>query len=204
LDIGGADADLVVDHCLIEIKATIRPKLSASWLYQLLGYALLDYSDRYEIHAVAIYFARQKKMLRWSLGSLIYELAGGSISPDALRGHFRRVVQGKAIGPLRVFAEIPKSSSEDHLSREMTETDSANRHSVKQTAEHTTEFKEEEWIESAYQAGKLVSVSPIRIRELGLKGSIRMMEKGSKTYYFRSHVLALAEGRSEPENKGRR
>lgn len=205
LDVGGADADLVVDRCLVDIKATIKPKLSAAWLYQLLGYVLLDYSNQYEIHTVAIYFARQKKMLRWSLDSLIGELAGGSISADALRAHFRCVARGEAKGSLRVFAKIPKSSYKKQLLRKMPRTDLAeDQHSVKQAAEDTEDFKEEEWIESAYQAGKLVDVSPIRIRELGLKGSIRMVEKGGKTYYFRSHVLAIAEGRSGPENEGRR
>ncbi len=204
-DVGGADADLIVDGCLVDIKATIRPKLSASWLYQLLGYVLLDYSDQYEIHAVAIYFARQRKVLRWPLVSLINKLAGGSISPDALRAHFRRVARGEAKGPLRVFARIPKSPPERHRLRGIPKTDSAgDRHSAEQNAEEPDDSIEGEWIESAYQAGRLVGISPIRIRELGLKGSIRMMEKGSKTHYLRSDVLALAEGKSVPENEGLR
>ena len=42
LDVGGADGDLIVDGCLIDIKATISPKLAANHLFQLAGYLLLD------------------------------------------------------------------------------------------------------------------------------------------------------------------
>src|SRR5262249_46541666 len=47
-DVGGADADLIVEGCLIDIKATSRPFENVRQLvYQLLGYTLLDYSDQY-------------------------------------------------------------------------------------------------------------------------------------------------------------
>ncbi len=43
-DVNGADADLIVDGCLIDIKTTIDPtRLDREWVYQLLGYVLLDY-----------------------------------------------------------------------------------------------------------------------------------------------------------------
>src|SRR6266446_2633928 len=37
-DVGGADADLIVNRCLIDIKSTLRPAVSRHLLYQLLGY----------------------------------------------------------------------------------------------------------------------------------------------------------------------
>lgn len=37
LDIGGADADFIVDGCLIDIKTTIAPQIKADFLYQLAG-----------------------------------------------------------------------------------------------------------------------------------------------------------------------
>lgn len=91
-DVGGADADFVVDGCLLDIKATIKPRLDKLWLYQLLGYVLLDYSDAYGISEVGIYYARQATEVRWDLRELI-ELLGGPDTPDlaVLREQFREV-----------------------------------------------------------------------------------------------------------------
>ena len=93
-DVGGADADLIVDGCLIDIKTTINPKLSAKWLYQLLGYVLLDYNDRHEIEKVGIYFARQQKLIQWSLESLLRDLAISEVPPlNELRRQFCNEIQ---------------------------------------------------------------------------------------------------------------
>ena len=35
-DVGGTDADLIVDTCLIDNKSTKNPRLDKWWLYQLL------------------------------------------------------------------------------------------------------------------------------------------------------------------------
>lgn len=96
-DVGGADADLIVDGCLIDIKTTIKPQIEPLWLYQLLGYALLDYSDRYRIRSVAIYLARQQVMLQWRLDDLIAILSNGTgPSLDQLRADFRNTVASRA------------------------------------------------------------------------------------------------------------
>lgn len=93
-DVGGADADLIIDGCLIDIKTTINPKLSANWLYQLLGYVLLDYNNRYEIEQVGIYFARQQKLIQWSLESLLRDLAVSEVPPlNELRRQFCNEIQ---------------------------------------------------------------------------------------------------------------
>lgn len=93
-DVGGADADLIVDSCLIDVKATVSPKLTTDWLYQLLGYVLLDYSGRYGIREVAMYLARQQAMLRWPLDRLMEILAGGKPpSLPELRAQFQRVAR---------------------------------------------------------------------------------------------------------------
>ena len=57
LDVGGADPDLIVDRCLIEIKTAVHPENIAkpSWPWQLLAYALLDYDNAYELESVALY-----------------------------------------------------------------------------------------------------------------------------------------------------
>lgn len=93
-DVGGADADLIVDGCLLDIKTRVEPRLRGDDLYQLLGYTLLDYSDRYGIGEAGIYFTRQQRMLRWPLGDLIGNLSGEDVpSLHELRDQLRSIVQ---------------------------------------------------------------------------------------------------------------
>jgi hypothetical protein len=79
--VGGADADLIVDGCLIDIKTTLRPFYGSDALYQLLGYVLLDTRDLHRINAVAVYLSRQRTLVRWELTDLLEQGAGGS-APD--------------------------------------------------------------------------------------------------------------------------
>lgn len=62
LDVGGADADIIVDRTLIDFKCTSKidgSKLRAAAL-QLLGYVLLDYDDEYAITEIMVYLPRQR------------------------------------------------------------------------------------------------------------------------------------------------
>jgi hypothetical protein len=94
-DIGGADADLVVDRCLIDIKASISPQIKAEYLYQLAGYLLLDYDDQFQMNAVAIYMARQGMLFTWSIPEFLNQLTGNdSADLGSLRREFRKLVQG--------------------------------------------------------------------------------------------------------------
>jgi hypothetical protein len=93
-DVGGADADLIVDGCLLEIKTSVgKERLTRERLYQLMGYVLLDYNDEHSIRHVGIYFARQAALVRWSLEQFLM-LLGGNSTPalDVLREEFRSVV----------------------------------------------------------------------------------------------------------------
>lgn len=93
-DVGGADADLILDGCLIDFKAMINPRVENLWLYQLLGYVFLDYCNRYQIDEVGIYLARQGVFLRWSLSELLNRLVGGVAPPlEKIRGEFQQVVK---------------------------------------------------------------------------------------------------------------
>lgn len=93
-DIGGTDPDLIVDRCLIEIKTAIDPgKITKpSWPWQLLGYALLDYGDFYELESVALYLARQGLLVRWPLDEYVRLLAGHEVSVAEARRDLRRAV----------------------------------------------------------------------------------------------------------------
>lgn len=94
-DVGGADADLILDGCLIDFKSTINAKLTSTWLYQLLGYALLDYRDEHQITRVGIYFSRQGVLLQWDLADLIRELsAGPPMSVDQMRTQLSSLLSG--------------------------------------------------------------------------------------------------------------
>lgn len=56
--IGGADADIVDDGCLIDIKCSKEPERTP-FLRQVIGYALLDVDDEHRLDSVGIYLARQ-------------------------------------------------------------------------------------------------------------------------------------------------
>ena len=89
-DVGGADGDLIVDGCLIDIKATITPRLTAEHLYQLAGYLLLDYYDALNITSVGIYMARQGMLCTWPVNEFLKQLTGDNeVSIEDLRREFR-------------------------------------------------------------------------------------------------------------------
>lgn len=96
--VGGADADLIVDGTLVELKVTVdaRRKGLAPAVRQLLGYALLDWDDEHHITTGALYFARQGAWLEWPLKDLAALLAGAPIDLPDLRARFRGVCEAGA------------------------------------------------------------------------------------------------------------
>ncbi|WP_444947430.1 hypothetical protein [Micromonospora ureilytica] len=97
-----ADADLIVGGVLVDFKATqgrARPDgsraagLTRADIDQLLGYVLLDYSDDFALHSVAIYAVRYGHYAAWPLNSLCAELAGRPIDLAAMRQEFAQVVR---------------------------------------------------------------------------------------------------------------
>lgn len=109
--LGGADADLIARHRLVDWKASAATRVVGRHeLWQLAGYALADSTDKYEIREVGIAALRWRSTVSWPLTDLLEELApgppaglrvlgGGSprrepIDLTALRGDFARVVAG--------------------------------------------------------------------------------------------------------------
>ena len=86
--VGGADADLIVNGMLIDIKTTVNPQLDEVWIWQLLGYVLLDRFDQHEISHVGLYMARQGRLVWWELDELIKGASGKSESVEELRELF--------------------------------------------------------------------------------------------------------------------
>jgi hypothetical protein len=94
--IGGADADLILDRCLIEIKATVNPGVEMLGARQLLGYMLLDTADAFHIEALGLLRARQAVMVRWPLEPFLDEAAGARLPPlDVIRAEFAEAVSAR-------------------------------------------------------------------------------------------------------------
>jgi hypothetical protein len=71
--VGGADADWMIGNTLIDCKTTekIGAPFLRETLFQLLGYALLDFEDRLSIRNVAVWLPRRAMLKSWSLDALI-------------------------------------------------------------------------------------------------------------------------------------
>ena len=94
-DVGGADCDLILDRTLIDIKATIRPIIKPEWIYQVLGYTLLDYDNAYELSGIGLYMARQGLLIDWSWGEIQNHLAADPTkSMPELREQFKSIAHG--------------------------------------------------------------------------------------------------------------
>jgi hypothetical protein len=75
--VGGADADVIADGQLIDFKAGKgRTLISATEIYQLLGYVLLDLDNRYGITTVGIHALRWRTRWVVALDDLLSGLAG--------------------------------------------------------------------------------------------------------------------------------
>ena len=89
-DVGGADADMVIDGCLIEIESALQPKLDREYLYKLVGYLLLDYTDQLHINTLGIYMARQGMLFTWPVSEFLHQLTGDDDATlESLRQAFR-------------------------------------------------------------------------------------------------------------------
>lgn len=77
--VGGADADLVVDATLVDLKTTAKPGVAVDMLRQLAGYAALQVIGGIEtdgdphtapFEKVELYFARYGATATWTVGEL--------------------------------------------------------------------------------------------------------------------------------------
>ncbi|MFF9819017.1 UvrD-helicase domain-containing protein [Streptomyces sp. NPDC014006] len=92
-DLGGADADFIVDGLLIDCKATIRPhSLNRAAVQQLAGYLLLDYDDTHRIERVGIYLSRHGALITWTVPEFLTSL-GATIPLPALRQQLKDHLQ---------------------------------------------------------------------------------------------------------------
>jgi len=90
--VGGADADMILDGCLIDLKTTINPELKKDWIHQLLGYAFLDFYDKNQIDSIAILYTRQNLLLKWDIQEICQTLSPVPISIAQLREEFHTML----------------------------------------------------------------------------------------------------------------
>ncbi|MCD0451756.1 ATP-dependent helicase [Actinocorallia sp. API 0066] len=92
-DLGGADADFILDGLLLDCKATTHPRrLGREEIYQLAGYLLLDYHDHHKINKVGLYLSRQGALITWSVPDFLHRLGATTGLPElraALRTHLQ-------------------------------------------------------------------------------------------------------------------
>lgn len=100
-----ADADLIAGGMLVDFKAgqggkpradgTRAASLARTDLDQLLGYTLMDYSDTYGLHTVAVYAVRFGHLAAWPIIELGERLAGHPVDLARLRTEFAQVLRGQ-------------------------------------------------------------------------------------------------------------
>ncbi len=105
--VGGADADLVIDNTLIEIKTTKDLKLRREWFHQIIGYYILSKiggiggaSSKHKISKLGIYFSRYGELYTITVKTLINERKLSSLIKL-----FRKVAEEKLIMPNAVYNE---------------------------------------------------------------------------------------------------
>ena len=100
-----ADADLIVGGLLVDFKAgqgrapradgTRAASLARTDIDQLLGYTLMDYSDAYGLHSVAVYAVRFGYLAIWPLAELGPRMSGAPIDLAHLRTQFAGVLRNE-------------------------------------------------------------------------------------------------------------
>lgn len=97
-----ADADLIVAGLLLDIKTSLGDKdsngenhatLVKETLYQLIGYALLDFSDEYRIAEIGVFTARFAYLWRSPLDRVLNEAAGMSVDLAESRRDFEAMLR---------------------------------------------------------------------------------------------------------------
>lgn len=95
-DIGGADADFILDGLLLDCKATKDPRrLGREEIYQLAGYLLLDYDDDFRIDRVGLYLSRQGGLITWTVDEFLQRL-GATLPLPELRSNLRKHLHNAA------------------------------------------------------------------------------------------------------------
>jgi len=90
LALGGADADLIYDGTLVDLKSTSQARIvGRDEVWQLIGYLLADTDDSYSIARLGFAALRRRRSIFWLAEDLTREVAGGQTrSVEQLRDEF--------------------------------------------------------------------------------------------------------------------
>jgi hypothetical protein len=88
-----ADADLIAGGLLLDLKTSSKLSLAVVDLFQVIGYALLDFEDAFRVAELGIFAARYGYLAAWELDDLLDELAGREMNIHAVRDGFRRLLE---------------------------------------------------------------------------------------------------------------
>ena len=91
--LAGADGDLIAGGRLLDIKTKVNATISKTDLWQLLGYALSDFSDAHTISEVGFYFSRHGVQVAWDIGTLMELMSGVPQDLSSVREHFRDTLE---------------------------------------------------------------------------------------------------------------
>jgi hypothetical protein len=108
LPLGGADADLIYDGILLDLKSTAQPRIvGRDELWQLVGYLLADTDDEYEIVRVGFAALRRRRRLIWDSQDLLNAMSAGRAKPlGELRAEFAAL-----LAPLRTAHAATRGAS---------------------------------------------------------------------------------------------
>ena len=91
--LGGADADIVLDGCLYDIKTTANTRENfPAHIRQLLGYLLLDWENEHGIDRFGFYFSRQCHKTSWDAESLVRQTATTGSDIQSLRKELKETI----------------------------------------------------------------------------------------------------------------
>lgn len=93
-----ADGDLSAAGLLLDLKTTAaKPSIGVKEIFQIIGYALLDFDDAYQLTDLGIFSARYGYLKTWLMRDLLDELAGHSVSLTDTRQQFRRLLTRQSL-----------------------------------------------------------------------------------------------------------
>ena len=87
-----ADADLIAAGLLLDLKTDSKLSLGVTTMFQVIGYALLDFDDAYRLTEAGTFSARYAYLATWDIGSLFDELAGHHVDLPSIRQEFRQLL----------------------------------------------------------------------------------------------------------------
>lgn len=69
--VGGADADIILDDCLIDVKTTIKNDFKIDYFYQLIGYSILANLHGITVNKLSVYYSRHVEFVSFNIFDIV-------------------------------------------------------------------------------------------------------------------------------------